>query len=194
MSLLPEPRVLSLDDAVHTAMLAPADAGPVWLRDGGDDVSLGAPGDGTALLWALLDLGAPDALLLGLVDPIAVSAALAAGPGATLDLALGGASGDTGFPIDVHASVVNLGEDPLGGRTAILGCTGRYEHTVDVLICERPIPQLTPELLATHAVAPASKRIIAIKGDLALNLALLGQEIILVTTPGPTNSDVTGSS
>lgn len=83
-------RIVSLDEA-RAAILAkkPGDK-PVILGDYGDSLGGGAYGDGTALLSLLLDCGVQNAFFAPMFDPEAVTAAVAAGQGATIRLALGG--------------------------------------------------------------------------------------------------------
>ncbi len=195
-----QPSAPTVEEAVHAAMAGsapdhpyPGDAGgPLVLLDAGDDLRSGAPGDGTALLWALLDLGAPAALLAVLVDPAAVVAAVAAGVGSRLELPLGAASGEThGFPIEVVATVGAIAS-PEGnahrhaGRTALLHCEGRHGQMVEVVVSERRPSAGDGDLFAPLGVDPMTRGIVALKPGTPWSTALPLARSLLVDTPGPT--------
>jgi microcystin degradation protein MlrC len=78
----------SLDEVARTAA---ATMGTVVLTDAADATSSGAPGDGNAILRALVASGYRKRLLAPLVDPPAVRAAFAAGVGSTVSTPVGGA-------------------------------------------------------------------------------------------------------
>ena len=132
------PDVVTVEQAVHTAM--EAKSGPVVLADLGDNPGGGSAADGTALLWGLLDLGAPEAAFALICDPEVVEQAFAAGEGGNLETNLGAKADDLhGFPIPVIATVQRLtdgefvydgpmleGVASTLGRTAVLRCEGRY--------------------------------------------------------------------
>ena len=67
------------------------DGVPVILADGADSPSAGGNADGNDLLKELLRIGYTGDALLTVVDPVAAAACVAAGIGATVTLALGGA-------------------------------------------------------------------------------------------------------
>ena len=107
---------------------------------------LGAPGDATHLLRALLDGGfAPGEACFGyLLDPAAAAAAHRAGIGATLEVALGGrhAPEMCGAPVEASARVAALSD----GRWALDAFTAGVPvdlgpmallrvRGVDVLVC-----------------------------------------------------------
>ncbi|MDP9370402.1 MAG: M81 family metallopeptidase [Chloroflexota bacterium] len=198
-----QPSTLTVEEAVHAAMSGsagndsdPGEAGgPLVLLDGGDDLRGGAPGDGTALLWALLDLGAPDALFALLVDPAAVASAFAAGVGTSLELPLGAASGEEhGFPIDVIATVGALACSDANrttpsrgtGRTAVLRCEGRYGQAVEVVVGERCPVAGERDLFGPLGVDPMTHKILALKPGTPWSSRLQPVRLLRVDTPGPT--------
>lgn len=68
---------------------------PVWISDAGDNTTAGGSGDTTVLLTEVLaraDLRGTRVLIAPLVDRAAVAAAVKAGPGVHLDLAIGAAT------------------------------------------------------------------------------------------------------
>lgn len=79
--------------------------GTVIFVDAADATSSGAPGDSNAILRGLVEQGYPRRALIPLVDPPAVRAAFAAGVGATIQTALGGALDPRWTPLLVGARV-----------------------------------------------------------------------------------------
>src|SRR5258705_10240261 len=62
---------------------------PVYLSDGGDNTTAGAPGDLTVVLKHLLAAHVNDAVVMGITAPQLVKQCRAAGVGAQVELALG---------------------------------------------------------------------------------------------------------
>lgn len=91
-------------------MAADDDPRPVVIAETSDNPGGGGVGDGTHLLRALLDAGAP-AVFAAIVDPVVAAAAHEGGVGAVLDVSLGGRLDPTsGGPIDAQATVLALGD------------------------------------------------------------------------------------
>jgi microcystin degradation protein MlrC len=83
---------------------------PVVLVDVGDNIGGGTPGDGTVLLRELLAQGAREAVVV-IADPESVRAAIAAGPGATVTLDVGGKVDRLhGAPVTVTGTVTYVGD------------------------------------------------------------------------------------
>lgn len=194
------PAVMTVEEAVHAAMEELA--GPIVLADLGDNPGGGSAADGTALLWGLLDLGAPDAAFAIMADLEAVDAAFAAGEGATVELMLGGKTDDLhGYPIPVNATVRSLsdgqfvyagpmdrGRQGYLGRTAVLRCAGRYGNYVDVVVTERRVQPLDINVFRSQGIDPAAKKIVAVKSAVHFrgSFGPLAKRIIEVDTPGLT--------
>ncbi|MEA2594200.1 MAG: hypothetical protein QOF01_669 [Thermomicrobiales bacterium] len=197
------PEVMTVEQAVHEAMAEPD--GPVVLADLGDNPGGGSACDGTALLWALLDLGAPNSAVALIVDHEAVIAAFAAGIGARLELSLGGKTDDLhGYPVPVSATVQSLSdgnfvyEGPMEtgrhdtlGRTAVLACGGRHGNTVEVIVCERRVQPLDTAIFRSQGIEPAARKILVVKSTVHYRgaFAPLASRIIEVDTPGLTSID-----
>lgn len=194
------PDALPVEAAIHAAMLA--EKGPVILADQGDNPGGGTPADGTALLWGLLDLGAGDAALGVLADPVAVDRAFSAGEGAELTLELGGKTDEWhGYPITVRATVSSRSDGQFTyqgpmhggargemGRTAVLTCRGRHRNEVDVIVAERRIQALDVAIFRSQGIDPAAKRIVAVKSAVHFrgSFTPIAAQIINVDTPGLT--------
>ncbi|MGD9712495.1 MAG: M81 family metallopeptidase [Thermomicrobiales bacterium] len=197
------PETMSVEEAVHAAMAS--ERGPVVLADLGDNPGGGSAADGTALLWALLDLGARNAAVASIADPQVVDQAFAIGTGGHLETQLG-AKADRlhGYPIDVSATVVSLSdgsfryEGPMLagvpgtlGRTAVLRCDGRHGNSVDVIVCERRVQALDTAVLRSQGIEPAEKDILVLKSAVHFRGAFMpiASRIIEVDTPGLTSID-----
>lgn len=120
----------SVDDAM--AALKKGGKGTVALVDAADATSSGASGDSNVILRALLESGYRRRVLLPIVDAPAVAAAMAAGVGATLTVALGGTLDPDRFtPLRVEGKVRLLSDGRFpseswggewnSGPTAVLG-------------------------------------------------------------------------
>ena len=100
-----EPDLTPLDEAIRIGLASP---GLTVIGDGGDAPSSGAAGDNAGVLRALLAAGAdraPRPTFLTMVDPLAASAAAAAGVGATVTLLAGHAVTRDGEPVAVTGRV-----------------------------------------------------------------------------------------
>ncbi len=197
------PDVITVEEAVHAAMEAPG--GPVMLADLGDNPGGGSAADGTALLWGLLDLGAPNAAFALIADPEVVALAIAAGTGGTLDVLLGGKTDKLhGYPIPVQATVQYLSDGQFVydgpmlqgvpstlGPTAVLRCEGRYGNHVDVIVCERRVQALDTAIFRSQGIEPAEQHILGVKSAVHFRGAFtpIATSILEVDTPGLTSID-----
>lgn len=194
------PETMPVEEAIHAAM--EETGGPVVLADQGDNPGGGTPCDGTALLWGLLDLGAPNAALAVIADPEAVDRAFAAGEGATIELDLGAKTDELhGFPIPIRATVrsrsdgrfvyegpMQAGRQETLGRTAVLVCEGRYGNTVEVIVCERRVQALDAAIFRSQGIEPTERKILALKSAVHFRSSFqpIAHRIIAVDTPGLT--------
>ncbi|MGH2533059.1 MAG: M81 family metallopeptidase [Thermomicrobiales bacterium] len=195
------PETMPVEEAIHAAMEEVG--GPVVLADQGDNPGGGSPCDGTAILWGLLDLGAPNAALATIADREAVDAAFAAGTGARLEMTLGGKTDDLhGYPIPITATVRSLSdgdfvyEGPMQagrketlGRTAVLVCDGRYGNSVEVIVCERRVQPIDLAIFHSQGIEPTERKIIALKSAVHFRSSFgpIARRIIEVDTPGLTS-------
>jgi microcystin degradation protein MlrC len=199
------PNLMPVEEAVHAAMAEPSS--PVVLADYGDNPGGGSSCDGTALLWALLDLGAKDAALAHISDPEVVQIAWDAGEGAEIQVDLGGKRDSWhGAPIPVTATVLRLTDGsfvhdgPMNrgvastlGRTAVLGCRGRYGSVVEVICCERRPQALDTAIFRSQGIEPAERKILVVKSSVHFrgSFGPIASRIIVVDTPGLLQLDVT---
>src|SRR5690606_9893641 len=101
-------RLPSVEEVLQRVLAEPQ-ARPFALGDQGDRVLAGAPGDSPAILRALLERAPQLRAALPIVDPAAVARCRAAGEGAVLSLALGGAFPPGFAPLAVEGRVERLG-------------------------------------------------------------------------------------
>lgn len=184
--------------ALDYALTGPA--APLYISDAGDNVTAGASGE---LTYALAEtLARKDVtgaglrmLFAGLIDPAAVAAAEAAGPGAVLDRGLG--TGGTGHsaPVAGPWRVIRLLADPAsGGTTGALVTNG----TVDVTVQRSRAPFVDPRDPGfppgtLRGLAPASHAgydVVVVKnGYLFPSQADAAGAFFMAITPGGTDLD-----
>ncbi|MCM8746769.1 M81 family metallopeptidase [Thermomicrobium sp. CFH 73360] len=203
---------LTIEEAIHRAMTASDH--PVVLLDTGDAPEAGAPGEGTAALWAALDLGARGTIVSAIVDPEAVEIAHRAGPGITIELELGGKHDHRhGYPIPVRGVVRRIGagiyrrRSPLApgqpvdvGPSVWLELEGRYHARVDVIVTSKPGPFDDPELLFALGLSPHCASVLVLKSALDAfawchdsrlwKSNSFPKEVIQALTPGISTTDL----
>ena len=186
------PTLVPVEEGVRQAMAA-AD-GPSVIVDAADNVGGGAAGDGTAVLDALLRLGAEGAVVV-MADPEAVRAAEAAGEGGAFEGPVGGKTDDAhGPPVTVrgrvglltdgryrHTGSYMTGYETSMGRTAVIEAGG-----VRVVLTSLRTMPFDAEQIRCLGLEPAAQRIIAVKSATAWRAAYsdVARRAILVDTPG----------
>ncbi|ORE94603.1 MlrC-like protein [Stappia sp. 22II-S9-Z10] len=189
-------------EAVSEAMrlaAAPGD-GPVVIADTQDNPGGGGPGDTTGLLAALLAADAP-ALLVHIADPAACEAAHAAGPGGTIDIAIGGRTmPETGAPVPGPWTVIATGdgaftgEGPMyGGNRITLGpvaCLAKGR--VRVIVAPKRMQASEPALPKHLGQDPVAAEILAVKSSVHFRGAYhnAARAIIVAKAPGPVTADL----
>ncbi len=192
--------LVDLDEAVERAV--GASSGPVILAEIGDSPAGGSSGDGTHTLRALLSAGADDVAIL-VKDPEAVAAAEDAGVRGSFSMRVGGKTDDLhGEPTHLAGAVraltdgiyVNRGPMSTGvtvdvGRTAVIRTGQRF----DVVLTERRISPVDPQVFRQAGVDPAQKRIVVLKsgGHFRAAYTDMAAEILDVDVPGVTAADLT---
>lgn len=168
----PEPLAASL---ARAAALRP-DHGPVVLLDHYDNCSSGGTMDTMAVIGAVLQAGLKDVLAFAVFDPQAVAAMDAAGPGATLTMALGGKRDMPmldlkGAPLQVSGKVIrvvdgafrNVGKMSQGelvdmGRTALFDVNG-----VHIAVISKQVEPSDPACFQALGVDPMAYRYLLLK-------------------------------
>jgi microcystin degradation protein MlrC len=191
--------VASWQDAAN--LLRAGSDGPVVLVDIADNPWTGGPGDSAELLRFLLTEGVTGAAVASIADPQAVQRCLAAGPGASVSLELGGRTDRLhGEPLAVdgyvrlisdgryrnagpmHACVeVNL------GPTVVLVVDG-----VEALVTSYPETPIDLNVFRSHGIEPTERKVIGLKGKGHFRAAFepIASRVVLVEGPGITGADL----
>ncbi|MCU0514335.1 MAG: M81 family metallopeptidase [Anaerolineae bacterium] len=187
-------------EAVQQALITRTDK-PIVLADVTDNSGGGAPGDATHLLRAIFAAGFAGVLFGGLYDPQAVTIAHTAGPGARLEMRIGGKLGRaSGTPLDVDAEIRWIGEAqqhfgvgehrlhvPMG-TAALIRAGG-----VDILLISRRKQVYSTDLFECAGVDPRTYRLVALKSSQHFYAAFapLAQQVLYCAPPGALQLDFT---
>lgn len=173
-------------------------AKPLVLADTADNPGGGAPSDSTWLLRALGKAGVGN-LAAGIIwDPVATDLALAAGPGARIDLRIGGkACALSGEPLDVTATVLATSDKasvPFAGSEWPMGkAAGLHIPALDwyLVVSSQRTQCFAPEAFARLGIDPAARRVILVKSSQHFYAAFqpLAGEIMIVDAPGVLDHD-----
>lgn len=171
--------------------------GPVVIADTQDNPGGGGHGDTTGLLAELVAQGATGAVLGPLNDAASAAAAHAAGEGAEIALALGGAS--DGAPLAVTARVLRLSDGrftctgPMtGGNAADLGPSALLGiGGVEVLVVSRKMQAHDQAIFRHIGVEPAMRRILALKSSVHFraDFGPIASHVLVAAAPGPVVAD-----
>jgi len=191
-------RLVPVREAIHRA--ASMDSGPVVFSDAGDNPGGGGTGDSTAILRGLLETGIPCSALLTIVDPEAVTQAIAAGIGSEITLDIGGKIDIVfGRPVRVTGRVRTIFDGEFVYKSAALrGSRGNMGRTVvlqidkiSVVLAERSVIHVDPVTYESVGLDVGGARIVQAKSMMGFTAAYapIAREIIWVATPGLTTSD-----
>jgi microcystin degradation protein MlrC len=205
-----QPDYLPARDAVARALALAAQASrPVVIADTQDNPGAGGDSNTTGMLHALLQQGAgrqlPGQVALGLMfDAPAASAALAAGVGATIELALGTAVPTfTGRPSDppvqgrftvraVSDGVCTLTGPMMKGLTVHLGPSACLEiDGILVAVVSGKKQLLDRELLRMVGIQPEQMRIIVVKSSnhFRADFTPIASTVLVAKADGPMAAD-----
>lgn len=162
-----------LEPAMNCVARAMTLAAPVVIADPQDNPGAGGTGDTTGVLRALIDHAVPDAVLSMLYDPKAAAAAHAAGEGAEIDVALGGAFSEYSQPVMATVLVERLSNGvfdftgPMfGGARAHLGPVARLKLLgtgITVVVGSRRGQNADQEMFRVVGIEPADHAIVCVK-------------------------------
>lgn len=178
-------------EAVRRALAM--DGRPVILAESADAPGAGSPGDGTAVLQALMELRVTDRVLLTLVDPEAVQACAAAGVGSRLTVSVGGKRGRYSAPVAVTGTVRRVGVAEFvftagyTGTVAKMGMTAVLDTgAIRVVLTERAVPPFDPALYRAVGLEPQEAKIVVVKSPAGFRAAYepIAHAIIHVDSPG----------
>lgn len=185
-------------EVVAQAMAHPG--GPVVVNDLGDNPGGGAPSDCTRLLRALLEADVEGACVGVLNDPAVVEIASQAGPGATIDVRLGGkVSSRHGEPVDVRAYVKSIGDGRFRlqamwkGRQVDMGAMARLQvGGVDVLVGSKRHQVFDPEVFAVNGIDVTRCTVVGVKSSVHFRagFADVAAAILSANSPGLSSARV----
>jgi microcystin degradation protein MlrC len=179
--------------------------GPVLLVEPADNIGAGAPGDGTAVLRALIAHGIEGAAVI-IDDAEAVAALGGRAPGHRARLRIGGrgsrldpgplaldvelvSTSDGRFELeDAHSHLAAMG----GGRIDMGPCAVVRHGGVTILLTSRKTPPFDLGQLRSQGIVPERCRVIAVKAAVAHRRAYdpIAAASYTVDTPGPCTSNL----
>ena len=184
-------------------------SGPLVLVDIADNPWTGGPGDSAELVRFLLAERVADAAVALVKDPAVVRVCATAGPGAKVEVELGGKTDRLhGEPLPVRAYVRLLGDGrfvmdgPMMaglavdlGPTAVLVCHsagGSPGPGVEVLVTSRAETPIDLNIFRAHGIEPTRRRVLGLKGKGHFRAAFepIARRVVLVEGPGITGSDL----
>jgi microcystin degradation protein MlrC len=188
-------------EAVARAIAAGRSGRPVVLADLQDNPGAGGTGDTTGLLAALVEARAEGSVLAVLYDPAAAKSAHEAGPGARLELSLGGKSGGPGsITLRSPVTIDRLGCGRFRG-TGPMYRGAQMDLGPMALISLPQGPRVIVGSVNTHSadqsilrhlgIEPSEQRIVALKSAVHFRADFepIAAEIILVEAPGSNAAD-----
>lgn len=190
----------SPDTGIRTALAA--EGQPVVINETSDNPGAGTPGDGTYLLAALLAANQPHTCFGMLYDPEAARMAHEAGPGATIQLRLGGKTDQLhGQPVEAEAYVKAVTDgsfirtSPMGAGSLIrMGRSARLViGNVDVIVCSKRAQVMDDEIFRLHGIDITRYKLVCLKSSQHFR-AFFEQHaarILTVDSPGLSTLDVT---
>ena len=191
------PAAEAVAEALRVAGPAGSAGGPVVLADTQDNPGGGGHGDTTGLLAELVRQRATGAVVCLINDAASAAACHAAGEGARLDLALGGAS--DGLPFACSAIVERLTDGrftltgPMGaGNPADLGPSVLIDvDGVRVIVVSRKMQALDQAILRHVGIEPAACPILALKSSVHFraDFGPIARQVLVAIAPGPVVAD-----
>jgi microcystin degradation protein MlrC len=177
----------SVDEAIDMALQASEST--VFISDGGDNPTAGAPGDTTNFLARLLARQVPDVVVAGIPDPDVARICFQHGVGATVTISLGGKL-DTRHctPVEVTGVVEHLYQPSTGeAGVATLRAGG-----VRVLVTDTRKAFMTLADFRKAGIDPLAHKIVVVKlGYLFPELRDIAPREILALSPGYSDLDLT---
>lgn len=175
---------------------------PIVINETADNPGIGAPGDGTYLLRALLEAGLERACIATIADPQTVKKAHQAGIGSTIDVTIGGNTDHHhGSPVKVKAYVKTLTDgkfvisSPMGaGRARSLGLSARLQvGGLDIIVSSIKGQLLDEQFFLLHGIDVTTYKIVALKSSQHFRAGFepLAAQIISVDSPGIATMDLT---
>ncbi len=185
-----------IDAALDEALAI--EGGPIVLADVADNAGGGAPGDSTFILRRLLERDIENVASGIYYDPIAVDLCFDAGPGAVLDLRVGGKLGiASGDPLDLHVTVRNVAADhwqdsvddsgpvPLG-RSAWITANG-----IDIVLVSIRSQVFAPNAFTGLGIPLLERKLVVVKSShhFWAKFAPIAKAVVHIGAPGALQLD-----
>jgi len=179
--------------------------GPVLLVEPSDNIGGGAPGDGTAVLKALVEHHIENAAV-AINDPAAVAVLSHLEPGARATLSIGG-KGSTlsGEPITLEVELISRSDGKfdledahshmasMGGSHIAMGMCAVVRHAgIQILLTSNKTPPMDLGQLRSQGIIPESLFVIGVKAAVAHRRAYdpIAKVSFSIDTPGPCSSNL----
>ncbi len=192
---------LTPDVAIRQAIsVAGRRGGPVVVNDTADNPGGGTPGDATHVLRALIESNPGRACFGFIYDPDVAQQAHRAGPGAVIDVRLGGKHDELhGTPLELSVYVKTLSDGRfvhtspmLAGVPANYGPMARLqigpERNIDILVGSRRSQVFDTEVFALNGIDVSGYDLVVLKSSQHFRAGFsdLATEIIAADSPGLT--------
>jgi microcystin degradation protein MlrC len=187
---------VELTDVKRAIREALRSEGPVVLSESSDSTGSGSPGDSTGVLKPLLEMCPNTPAAIFIVDPVVVRKAIAAGVGGLFKTSIGGRF-DRKFsrPVSIAARVHLISDGRWtcqvpGYNTGIETCMGKTVvlevGKIRLLVAERPVLTVDPELFRSHGIEPARLQIVVVKSpnNFRIQYESIAKRTFIVDTPG----------
>lgn len=184
----------------HVRALVGAGTRPVVINETNDNPGGGAPGDATHLLRAMLDAGLERACFASICDPEVVAEAMRAGPGARIEVRLGGKHDSLhGEPLAVRARVRAITDGRvtltamLAGTRLDLGPAVRLRvDGIDVVVTSKPFQTMDEEVFLLHGIDVRRYDVVGLKSSQHFRAGFghLAGAIVTSDAPGLTTGRV----
>jgi microcystin degradation protein MlrC len=182
------PPMLTVAQAVELARRCPGR--PVVAADVADNPGGGFPGDSTVVLRALVDLGVTDCAFATIWDPIAVTFARAAGPGAQLRMRIGGKAGVlSGDPLDLDVTVAAVTDDLYQRYAGVGGSLGPAARVtaggIDIILASQRNQVRSPDVFRGLGLDPLATKLLVVKSTnhFRAEFQKIAAEILYVAPP-----------
>jgi microcystin degradation protein MlrC len=199
-----EPASLSAEEAVARAAELPWQAGdgPIVIHETSDNCGGGAPGDGTHLMRAMLDVGLENACFGFIVDPETAAEAHAAGVGSRISVTIGGRTDDlhgAPLPLEVYVKSLHDGRITLQamfkGAPLNLGPMARLQPLnggVEIIVASRRSQTFDPEPFLALGMDVNRYRYVALKSSNHFRAGFqdLASAIVTADPPGLTTHHI----
>ena len=192
-------KTVSIDDAL--SRVGHEEKGLLVLADMADNPGGGAPADSTFILQAALNRGI-SGLAIGLIyDPQAVQICMDAGPGARVNLRVGGKLGPaSGSPVDLAGQVMGVAESaqqsglPEEDPTDLGAAAWVRSSGVDLLLVSRREQCYHPDAFSRMGIELSRHRGVVVKSTNHFQalFAPIAREILYLDAPGALPPDMSG--